>query len=106
MAYKRKYRSRRSKKSRRTRYSRKGRRTFQTRVKRVLLKTAETKYFNIAEENVNLYHYVGYSVGVPIVSTPGSLTQFFNQWADIQKGTERYNRIGDNIIPTGMSVKL
>jgi hypothetical protein len=102
MAYKRKYRSRRKsyRKSRRGRSSRRGR-NFQTRVKRVLQKTAETKYFDIAEENVQLNHNLGTSA-----LATSSIAQLYNPWADIIKGTSRQDRIGDKITPRGMSLKL
>jgi len=88
----------RGKSSRRTRTS------FKTRVTRVLMKKAETKYFDIAEENVQLYHNNGTST--TLASNPGSLQTIFNPWADIQVGYFRNQRIGDRIIPRGMSLKI
>lgn len=91
--------------SRRGRSSRKGRRSFQTRVKRVIMKTAETKYYDIGIENVELYH----NAGTREVLFPGfiiSIPQFFNPWNTIVKGTNRFDRIGDKITPRGMSIKL
>lgn len=88
----------RGKSSRRTRTS------FKARVTRVLMKKAETKYFDIAEENVQLYHNNG--TASTLTSNPGSLQIIFNPWADISQGTGRSNRIGDRIIPRGMSLKI
>jgi hypothetical protein len=76
-------------------------------LKTVLLKTTETKYFDKADENVILYHNVGYSIGLPVAGAyPGSLSQSFNPWSDIVKGTCRQEWIRDQIIPRGMSIKL
>jgi hypothetical protein len=65
------------------------------------MRKAETKKFTIGIENVQLYHQNGQS----LLSTY-SLTDLFNPWARISKGTARYQRIGDRIHPTGMKVKL
>ncbi len=35
-----------------------------------------------------------------------SISDLFNPWADISQGTGRMNRVGDKIIPRGMSLKL
>lgn len=112
MAYKRKFSSRRRfKKSRRGRYSRRaGVRKFQSRVKRALLKTTETKYFDVAIENYQLYHNLGYgTLLVPPVNV-SSIPDWFNPWLRIQNtgatATQRMGRIGDTIIPRGMSLKI
>lgn len=84
-----------------------GQGNFQSRVKKAVLRTAETKYYDVAEENVNLYHNIGYSSTLPVAgANPGSMSQFFNPWSDIPQGTGRNNRIGDKIYPRGMSIKL
>jgi len=104
MAYKRKYSSRRKsyRKSRRGKYGRKrGARSFQSRVKKAVLKTAETKFYDIADENVQLYHDRGTASG-----GTSSLTLLFNPWADIIKGTGRSDRVGDKITPRGMALKI
>jgi len=105
MAFKRKYRLYR-RKTRRGKYSRrKGARTFQSRVKKVLMKAAETKYYDIGFENEQLYH----NSGTQQLLFPGylrSISQWFNPWSVIDRGTARFNRIGDKITPRGMSVKL
>jgi len=108
MAFKRKYSSRRKsyRKSRRGKYSRKYRRTFQSRVRKALLKTAETKYYDKGLENHQLYHNLGSNIGGLVPVNVTAIPQFFNPWAFISKGVERYNRIGDKITPRGMSLKL
>jgi len=68
------------------------------------MKKAETKYFDIAEENVQLYHNNG--TATTLTSNPASLQTIFNPWADIPVGTGRSDRIGDRIIPRGMSLKI
>lgn len=107
MAFKRKYsRFNKSKKSRRGKFSRRrGRASFQSRVKKVIMKTAETKYYDIGIENVNLEH----NTGPTELLFPGylrSIPQWFNPWSVIQKGTGRMDRVGDKITPRGMSIKL
>lgn len=100
------YRKRPYKRSRRGKYSRRaGAKSFQSRVKRVLMKTSETKYYDIGFENEQLYH----NCGTFQLLFPGyirSISQWFNPWQVIQKGTNRFNRIGDKITPRGMSLKL
>lgn len=67
----------------------------------------ETKYYDIADENDQLYHDVGYSGVVPAnANSEGSLVNLFNPWSDIPPGTGRANRIGEKISPVGMSLKL
>jgi len=70
------------------------------------MKRAETKYYDRALENHQLYHNLGSNVGglVPVNIT--AIPQFFNPWAFISKGTNRFERIGDKITPRGMSLKL
>lgn len=105
MAFKRKYRSRPYRKSRRGKYSRRvGARRFQSRVTKVLMKKAETKFFDIGDENVQLYHNNGTVAGP--TATMGSLSLIYNPWADIPQGAQRFQRIGDKIQPRGMALKL
>lgn len=69
------------------------------------MKTAETKYYDISFENEQLYH----NSGTFQLLWPGyvrSIPQWFNPWGVIQKGDERFERIGDKITPRGMSLKL
>ena len=106
MPYKRKFsRSRRYKRKARGKYSRRHRRTFQSRVTQVLMKKAETKYHDLAIDNVALYH----NCGQFITLFPGyevAIVDWFNPWKQIVKGTDRFNRIGDVITPRGMSLKM
>lgn len=91
--------------TRRGRFARRrGARSLRATVTRVLMRKAETKRYGFAEENVQLYHNTG-----PINNTTlgaQTFTTFFNVWADIDKGTAHYNRIGDRITPRGMSLKI
>jgi len=80
-------------------------RSFKSRVTQVLMKKAETKYKDIACENVQLYH----NLGATTLLAPGnvsSISQFFNPWAGIAAGTGRNQRVGDKITPRGMSMKI
>jgi hypothetical protein len=96
---------RRSGRSRRTR----GTRRFRARVKRVVMSTAETKYFDVALENLQLYHNLGCSPNPPGVLIPLNVTSvgaWFNPWALIDRGTDRFNRIGEEIMPRGIAIKM
>jgi len=106
MAYKRKYKSRKFKRSRRTKFTRKGRKTFKARVTQVLMKKVETKMYHFAEENIQLNHNIGRNVGSVLIPVMGSFTNLYNIWADIPKGTGSAQRIGDRITPRGMSLKI
>lgn len=89
----------------RTGKSRRVDRKFQAKVTQVLMKKAETKYYDIGIENVELYH----NCGQFITLFPGyetSIVDWFNPWGKILKGTGRMNRIGDKITPRGMSIKM
>jgi len=106
MPYKRKYRSRPWKKSRRGKYSRmRGRPNLKALIRKVLNKTAETKYYDIVTENRQLYHNLGGN-GTSIPLSVTSLTPWFNPWANIAEGSRRYERIGSKISPRGMSLKI
>lgn len=104
MPYKKSYKSkyRKWKKRARGKYSQKT--SFQNRVKKVIQKTAETKYFDVGVENYQLYHNLGYGVVAPTTVT--ALPTVFNPWSLITQGTARFNRIGDKISPRGMSLKM
>lgn len=67
-------------------------RSFRTQVSDVIMRKAETKQFNIGIENIQLYHQLGQSL-----VTTTSITDLFNPWARITKGTSRNQRIGDRI---------
>jgi len=105
MAFKRKFsRSRRSKKTRRGRFSLRKGRSFQSRVTQVLMKKSETKFYDIADENVQLYH--NNCTNSILFSQIAGISILYNPWADIAKGYNRNERIGDRITPRGMSLKL
>lgn len=106
MPYKKSYKSkyRKWKKRARGKYSQKT--SFRARVKRVLMKNAETKYYDRGLENHQLYHNLGSNVGGLVPVNVTSIPQFFNPWAFIDKGTGRFQRVGDKITPRGMSLKL
>lgn len=74
-------------------------------IKKVLMKTSETKYFDIVTENRQLYHNLGGN-GTSIPLSVTSLTPWFNPWANIAEGSRRYERIGNKIQPRGMSLKI
>lgn len=106
MAYKRKfsYRKRPYKRSRRAsgKYSRK--RAFAARVKKVIMKTAETKYKMGSVENQSAYHDRG-QVNAGLLSTnQGAL--LFNPWSYIAKGDNVDQRDGDAIWARGMAVRM
>lgn len=89
----------------RGKYSRKT--SFKNRVKRVLMKAAETKYIDVGENQLQLYHNVGQSTIVPIVPfVPKSVPGLFNIWSIIQPGNMRDQRIGDKVTPIGMKLQL
>lgn len=100
---KRKRYSRRNYRSRRTKYgNRRGRQTFQSRVKNVLNRATETKFYQIGAENANLYHDVGYGSG----PTTNQIGLIFSPWSAIDKGTSSHQRIGDKITPRMMVARL
>jgi hypothetical protein len=70
---------------------------------------AETKYFDVALENLQLYHNLGCSPSPPGILIPVNVTSvgaWFNPWALIDRGTDRFNRIGEEIMPRGISIKM
>jgi len=94
--------------TRRGRFSRR-KTSFKARVKRVLMKSSETKYQDIAFENRQLYHNLGSEPSPPGVVIPVNVTSapdWFNPWVTITQGTARNQRIGDKISPVGMSLKI
>jgi len=70
------------------------------------MKNSETKYYDRALENHQLYHNLGSNIGGLIPLSITAIPQFFNPWAFIGKGTDRFQRVGDKITPRGMSLKL
>ena len=97
---------RRSQKKRRFRKRARGKYSLKKTVKRILNKQTETKYFDIAGENLQLYHNVGQSGGLALATPIYSDPTFFNPWADIPPGTGRANRIGDKITPLCMKLTI
>lgn len=85
------------------RYGRRtGRQSFQARVKKVLMKNTETKFYQIGLEDKNLYHDVGNGTG----PTTDQKALLFNPWTNIDKGTAAHERIGDKIVPRMMVCRL
>lgn len=102
--YKRKYRNRPYRKKSRGRYTRRRKANFQRRVRKAVLKTSETKYLITATEEQILYHDRGTPTAGLLSTTQGAVE--FNPWATIVKGTGANNRIGDEIYPIGMSIRM
>lgn len=100
-SYKRKRATRRGKFSRRP-----GRQNFQSRVRKAILKTAETKYYDIGVQDNQLYHNLGHGVGFVPPTTVESLPALYNPWLNILQNNTRFGRIGDKITPRGMSLKF
>lgn len=94
------------KKSRRGKYARQRTNRFAARVKKVVMRAAETKTYRIEEENVQLYHNIGYSSTLPPVVTMSALPLLFNCWTYIPKGTGAHARIGNEIYPRGLAVRF
>lgn len=91
---------------RRGRFARRKTVSFKRRVQNVLMKKAETKKYQFADEDVQLQHNIGYNSSLAPIITLSSMVNFYNIWADIPKGVNRWNRIGDKITPRGMSLKI
>ena len=72
-----------------------------------VMKKAETKYAVINRENVQLYHNVGETGGAagPYLN-PYTDATFFNCWALINQGAAVFNRVGNEIYPRGMCIRL
>lgn len=98
------YRKRPYKKSRRVsgKYGRK--RVFEARVRKVIMRTAETKYLMNSTENLSLYHDRGRIDAGLTTSNQGALV--FNPWAFITKGDDVNQRAGDEVYPRGMSCRM
>lgn len=81
-------------------------RTLRSRVTQILNRKSETKYYDIGAQGQDSYHNLGWgTVSIP-PTTYSSIPAFFNPWINIQKGTDRFGRIGDKIVPRGMSLRL
>lgn len=85
--------------------SRRGKYSLKKTVNRIINRKLETKYFDQGDQNVQVYHNVG-GAGPYVGSLPVSDTVFFNPWLDIPQGVGRAGRIGDEIMPVGMSLKI
>lgn len=70
------------------------------------MKRAETKYYDRGVENVQLYHNLGRGAGVIPPTTVTSIPELFNIWQDINQGTGRYQRVGDETYARGMKINL
>jgi hypothetical protein len=70
-----------------------GRVSVRTKVKQIVRKSQETKFFDATYENKQLYHNIGFSDVAPGGDFDGTFPDFFNPWADILKGTGRQNRL-------------
>jgi len=73
-------------------------------VKKVILKTAETKYLIGYSEGNSAYHDRGAVGAGALTSNQGALV--FNPWVNITKGTSVSQRIGDEIYPRGMALNI
>lgn len=87
---------------------RRGRQTYQ-KMKRVatavLNKKTETKHTSFGRDDVSLYHNQQIVAGAGTRQPLTDLT-FFNIWTSVLPGTGVVNRIGNEIIPRGISVRL
>lgn len=89
--------------SRRGKYSR-GRRTYRIATKaakRVLAKKIETKHASFGGENFALYHNAGSAT-----AQPATIQGIWNCWTLITPGTSVTNRVGNEIMPRGFSMRL
>lgn len=68
----------------------------------MILKTAETKFITVGTENTQLYHDIGNFAG-PSSNQGATL---FNPWSFVTQGNGAKNRIGDMLIPRGISIKF
>lgn len=96
------YRKRSYRRKPRGKYNRGRRAPFASRVKRVILKTAETKYITIGTENTQLYHDVGNFSG-PTTNQGATL---FDPWSFVSRGDTYKTRLADQLIPRGISIKF
>lgn len=102
-----KYRGSRKRMTSRGKYGRMARRqNFKARVRKIVNKMSETKYYDRELENHQLYHNLGSNVGGLVPVNVTAIPQFFNPWAFIAKNTDRFGRIGDKIQPRGMKLTL
>ncbi len=69
------------------------------------MKNTETKFYESGLDNMQLYHNKGFAILVP-GAVPSSIPFLFNFWSNITPGSGRDQRIGDKIMPRGMSLNL
>lgn len=82
------------------------RRTYQTMTRvarKVVMKNMETKHASLGAENLPIFHNSQISV---TNTNPISIQSMFNVWTNIVPGTNVTNRVGTEIFPRGMSVRL
>ncbi len=91
------YKRRSWKRKTRGRYYRK--KSLKSLITKVLMKRAETKVLNGSNENIQLYHNHG-------ASFSGMNAIIFNPWQSIGSGAASNNRIGTEVYPRGMAVRL
>lgn len=91
-------------KMRRGKYSRGRKTSFNRRVKKAVLNTSETKYIIGSVENLDLYHDRGDPIAGVLQTTQGAV--MFNTWNLITKGTNANQRVGDEIYPRGMALRI
>lgn len=70
----------------------------------VMRKHIETKVAGGGEENLSLYHNGAITSAAD--SQPLAITNLFNIWSQIVSGTNSNSRVGTEIIPRGMSIRL
>jgi hypothetical protein len=73
-------------------------------VNRVLTKKSELKYIVAGSEDASLYHNRGTVAAGALTTNQGA--SVFNPWAFIAQGTTSSQRVGSEIMPRGMSVRL
>lgn len=68
------------------------------------MKKAETKYYIAGGDDTALYHDRGTTSAAAVGNTQGAL--IFDPWQNIGQGTGVRQRVGDEIIPRGMNLRL
>lgn len=75
--------------------------------KKMIMKKTETKFLDFGSENVQVYHNVGNTGGaLGPFNSPWTDAAFFNCWAAIPQGTGVGQRLGNEIYPRGMKLRL
>lgn len=100
------YKRRRMRRPRRRsgKYLKRRRQNFYRKVRKAVLKTAEVKYKMVGAEATSLYHDRGTATAGVTTTNQGPI--IWNPWYDITKGTTKSQRIGDQIYPTGISLRF